>query len=197
MIPISVNSSRDAEILAGLQLGGPARRSFEELLYTSFFYLTREGERKYSLTTDDSASAYSDAVISVIDNVVAGRFEHRASLKTYISQIFYNKCVDLKRKSATNKERVHHTSDLDTMMMMLPDNARNAVQQLIDNNNRILLRQKLSEIGEKCKELLLLFEDGYPDREIATMLHYNSAEVVKVSRRRCLDKLREKMPGYE
>lgn len=197
MIPITVNSSRDAEILAGLQMGGPARRSFEELLYTSFYYLTREGERKYNLSTDDSASAYSDAVIAVIDNVVAGRFDSRASLKTYISQIFYNKCVDLRRKNTTNKERVHHTSDLDAMLLLLPDNARNAVQQLIDNNNRALLRRKLAEIGEKCRELLLLFEDGYPDREIAAMLHYNSAEVVKVSRRRCLDKLREKMPGYE
>ncbi|NSL85923.1 RNA polymerase sigma factor [Chitinophaga solisilvae] len=193
MIPASAYSSQEQEILAGLKQGGPRRRSFEEQLYRTFHYLTTEGVRKYHLTEDDSASAYSDTIISVIDNIVKGRFEGRSSLKSYTYQIFSNKCVDLHRKITTNKEKVHQTHDLDTLIGMLPDNARSIVQQLIDNSNRSLLEKYLGEIGEKCRQLLLLFEDGYSDREIATMLSYNTADVVKVSRRRCMDKLKEKM----
>lgn len=189
----SSNSSREEEILRGLQQGGPRRRSYEEQLYLLFYYFIREGVRKYRLNEEDSASAYSDTIISVIDNIVYNRFEGRSSLKSYIYQIFSNKCVDLKRKTTTNKERVHQTHDLDTFITMLPDNARNVVQQLIDNSNHSLLEKKMQEIGEKCKQLLLLFEDGYTDRDIATMLEYNSADVAKVSRRRCMEKLKEKM----
>lgn len=196
MIPLSAYNGQEQEILAGLRLGGHQRRSYEEQLYNTFHYFTREGARKYGLTEEDSASAYSDTIISVIDNIVYGRFEGRSSLKSYAFQIFSNKCVDLKRKTTTNKEKVHQTHHLDTLIMMLPDNARSVVQQLIDNSNRSLLEKGLREIGEKCKQVLLLFEDGYSDREIAAMLEYNSADVVKVSRRRCMDKLKEKIAPF-
>jgi hypothetical protein len=39
----------------------------------------------------------------------------------------------------------------------------------------------------------LLFEDGYSDKEIAVQMEYNTPEVVKTTRLRCLEKLREKM----
>ncbi|HVI47191.1 MAG TPA: sigma-70 family RNA polymerase sigma factor [Chitinophaga sp.] len=193
MIPPSAYSGQEQAILAGLQLGGSPRRTYEEQLYRLFYYLIGEGIRKYHLTEEDSSSAYSDTIISVIDNIVHGRFEGRASLKSYTYQIFSNKCVDIRRKTSTNREKVHQTHSLDALVGMLPDNARNVVQQLIDNNKRTLLQQCLREIGEKCKQMLLLFEDGYSDKEIATLLEYNSPDVVKVSRRRCMEKLKEKM----
>lgn len=184
---------QEQKILAGLQSGGPQRRIYEEQLYDQFHYLIGEGMRKYSLPEEESASAYSDAIISVIDNIVHARFEGRSSLKSYTYQIFLNKCVDIKRKTTTNKGRVHQTYSIDSLLTLLPDNARNIVQQLIDNSNRSLLQKSLADLGEKCRQLLLLFEDGYSDKEIATELQYNSADVVKVSRRRCMEKLKEKM----
>jgi hypothetical protein len=41
----------------------------------------------------------------------------------------------------------------------------------------------------------LMFEDGLTDKEIAELLSYNNAAVVKTTRLRCLDKLREKVAG--
>lgn len=193
MIPQSGYNQREQDILAGLQSGGLQRHTHEARLYELFRYLIGEGTRKYHLTEEDSASAYSDTIISVIDNIVHHRFEGRSSLKSYTYQIFSNKCVDLKRKSTTNKERVHQTHGIDTLLLMLPDNARTVVQQLIDNSHKSMLQRSLQEIGEKCKQLLLLFEDGYSDKEIAAVLQYQSADVAKVSRRRCLEKLKEKM----
>jgi RNA polymerase sigma factor (sigma-70 family) len=183
----------EESLIDGLKAGGTQRRSAERDLYEHFFYFTRQGVKKYRLTHEECASAYSDTIISVINNVVTGRFEGLSSLKSYAYQIFMNKCVDLVRKNTTNKSMVHDTQSLDPMIMTLPDKARTIVQQMVEKSDRWMLMQKLKEIGEKCKELLLLFEDGYSDREIALVMKYHSPEVVKTTRLRCLGKLREKI----
>ncbi len=76
--------------------------------------------------------------------------------------------------------------------MQLPDAARTVVEKLINDQMFIDLKNQLNTIGDKCKEILLLFEDGLTDREIAVELSYNSAAVAKTSRLRCLEKLRGK-----
>ncbi|HYF69303.1 MAG TPA: sigma-70 family RNA polymerase sigma factor [Ohtaekwangia sp.] len=183
----------ESTLITGLQSDGVQRRLSEKKLYEHFFYLTRVAIRKYSLTEDECASAYSDTIIGIIDNIVNRRFEGRSSLKTYTYQIFMNKCVDVVRKKTTHKNSVLNTDAMDAYIFSLPDKARNIVQQMIEKSNRLTLTQKIQELGEKCKQLLLMFEDGYSDKEIALEMNYNSVDVVKTSRLRCLDKLREKV----
>jgi RNA polymerase sigma factor (sigma-70 family) len=182
-------------IIQGIQSGGRERAAYERKLYAHFLYFVRQGMLKYRLPEEDCASAYSDTIITVIAAITSGSFEGRSSLKSYAFQIFMNKCVDLVRKETTNKNRVHQTASLSSLVMELPDRARNAVQQLIAKNERSFVWQKLEEIGEKCKQLLLLFEDNYSDKEIAALMQYNSADVVKTSRLRCIEKLKEKIAG--
>lgn len=183
----------EASLISSLKSGGTQRRFAEKDLYRHFFYFIKQGEKKYRLSADECASAYSDTIISVIDNVVGGRFEGLSSLKSYAYQIFMNKCVDLVRKNTTNKSMVHDTQSINPMVLALPDKARTVVQQLMEKSDRWMLTQKLKEIGDKCRDLLLLFEDGYSDREIALVMQYHSPEVVKTTRLRCLGKLREKL----
>jgi RNA polymerase sigma factor (sigma-70 family) len=180
-------------LITGLQTGGAQRRLAEKNLYERFTYLVQHGMRTSRLSEDDSVSAYSDTILSVIDNVVGGRFEGRSSLKSYVFQIFMNKSVDLVRKKTTNRYTLYDNDVVDRLTRTLPDKARNIVQQLIDANEQSSLMAKIRALGEKCRQLLLLFEDGYTDKEIAVQMEYNSAEVVKTTRLRCLEKLREKM----
>ena len=88
---------------------------------------------------------------------------------------------------------VHNTSGINDYLTALPDKTKSIIQQIIEKSQRTSLLQKLEEIGEKCKRLLLLFEDGYTDKEIAEIMQYNSADVVKTSRLRCLEKLKAKV----
>ena len=187
----------DFDLITGLQSGGVQRRLTEKKIYEHFFYLTRVGIRKYQLSEDECATAYSDSIISIIENIVSGKFEGRSSLKTYTYQIFMNKCVDVIRKKTTNKSAVFDTEEIEDYMFSLPDRARNVVQQLVEKSNRLILAQKIGELGEKCKRLLLMFEDGYSDKEIAQEMQYNSVDVVKTSRLRCLEKLREKIGSLQ
>ena len=184
---------QDSDILFGLKAGYKQRTAYEKILYTQYAYFIDEGCRKQSINYDESFSAYSDAVLSAIHNIINNHFDGRSSIKTYLYQIFSNKCIDLVRKSSTNKHQVHKTMPVPEMMNQLPDGAKTSIERLMHNELKAKIRTQLGTIGKKCKELLLMFEDGLTDKEIAQELSYNNAAVVKTTRLRCLEKLREKV----
>src|ERR1700755_2388081 len=165
---------QDEAIIDGLVSGGLQRQTFENELYQKYSYFINEGCRKYNISSDDSFSAYSDAVLSVIHNILDQSFASRSSLKTYLYKIFTNKCIDVIRKKTTIKEKVNASSVETEMLGQLPDNAKIVVEKLIDKQRMMAVKKFLEEIGEKCKQILLLFQDGYSDKEIAEQLAYNS-----------------------
>ncbi len=183
---------KDKEILAGLLGSQKERASWELQFYQRFEYFIKLGCGKFRLSTEDSFSAYSDSLLSAINNITAGRFDGSSSLKTYLFRIFSNKCIDLIRKNSINKASVHYSVQNPELLQQLPDKARSAVEQMIHRNKLDTLRECLQKLGEKCRELLLLFEEGLSDRDIAGRMDYNSAAVVKTTRLRCLEKLRER-----
>jgi RNA polymerase sigma-70 factor (ECF subfamily) len=183
----------DKEILDGLQSGMKQRYACEKELYQRFIYFIREGSEKYYLTQEDSFSVYSDTILSFIHNVISGKFDGRSSVKTYIFQIFSNKCIDLVRKNTTNKQQVHRPVTTPDLLLQLPDEARAAVELLIEEQRMHAIKEQLKNIGDKCREILLLFEDGFTDKEIAEELSYNSPAVAKTTRIRCIEKLKEKV----
>src|ERR1700760_1742090 len=184
---------KDTEILAGLLTGPTERAPWELKLYRRFQYFIDQGIRKFRLTNEDSFSAYSDAVLSTINNIASGRFDGSSSLKTYLFRIFSNKCIDQVRKNTMHKAAVHHSVETPELLAHLPDKARSAVELLIHRSKIETLREYVQKLGEKCRELLLLFEDGFSDKDIAEKMDYNSPAVVKTTRLRCIDRLRDLM----
>ena len=180
----------DAEILHGLQNNVLKRQLYENSLYSRFHYFIEEGKRKYSLTHEDAFTSYTDAVIKTIENIYNGAFEGRSSLKTYIYQIFHNKCVDQVRKNATNKSEVNKAVGLTETLNNISDTAKTILQQLADKADIDLLKRQLNEIGNNCRQMLMFSADGYSDREIAEMMGFKTSAVAKTSRLRCLEKLR-------
>lgn len=180
----------DAEIIENLKQNGINRRKAEEHLFNRYVYFIREAVKKYSLSEEEAFDVYSDTVLSAIEKISTGSFEGRSTLKTYLFRIFHNKCVDRIRKLTTNKNKIHRTTFIPDMMLHLSDSAKSVIQQLIERSDFDLLKRKLNEIGDNCRQLLMLFADGYSDKEIASSMEYKTAEVVKTSRLRCLEKLR-------
>jgi RNA polymerase sigma-70 factor (ECF subfamily) len=181
----------DQEIIEHLRQSGIDKRRSEEELFNRFSYFIREGITKHTLSEDEAFNAYSDTVLAALENIRNTHFESRASLKTYLYQIFHNKCVDLIRKKTTNKNSVHRSEIISDRLMQLSDSARSAVQKLIDQADWSRLREKLNELEEKCRQLLMFWGENYSDKEIASFLQYKTADVVKTSRLRCLDRLRK------
>jgi RNA polymerase sigma factor (sigma-70 family) len=181
----------DQEIIEQLRQSGTDKRRSEEQLFNRFAYFVREGMTKHALSEDESFNAYSDTILAALENINKASFESRASLKTYLYQIFHNKCVDLLRKRTTNKNSVHRPEAISDRLMHLSDSARSVVQKLIDQADWNRLREKLNELEEKCRQILMFWGENYNDKEIATLLQYKTADVVKTSRLRCLEKLRK------
>jgi RNA polymerase sigma factor (sigma-70 family) len=187
--------TEDTALISDLQQTGTRKRKGEEILFGNFAYFIREGMHKYGLSEDEAFNAYSDGILSAIEKITRGSFEGRSSLKTYIYQIFHNKCVDLLRKKATNKHSVHRTVSITDMLFHISDTAKSTIQKLIEQADWSLMREKLNELGDTCRQLLLLSAEGNTDRQIAPALGYKTAESVKTSRLRCLERLRKLYKG--
>ena len=114
----------DQGIIEQLRRGGTDRRRSEEQLFSRFSYFIREGITKHSLSEDDAFNAYSDTILVAIENLINAGFEGRASLKTYLYQIFHNKCVDLIRKKTTNKHSVNRSESISDRLLLLADSSR-------------------------------------------------------------------------
>jgi RNA polymerase sigma factor (sigma-70 family) len=180
----------DRDIKENLAQHGIYRRRGEEQLFTTYMYFIKEGMKKYPLTEDEAFDAYSDAVLACIEKVTNGSFEGLSTIKTFLFQIFSNKCVDLVRRKTTNKQSVHRTLEISDMLLHLSDTAKTVVHKLIEQTDNNLLQQKLDELGSNCRQLLLLSAEGNSDKQIAEQMEYKTADVVKTSRLRCLERLR-------
>jgi RNA polymerase sigma-70 factor (ECF subfamily) len=181
----------DTELIEGLRSNSSNKQYYEDALYGRFAYFIEQAESKFRLTHEDAFSAYSDAVIKALEHITNGRFEGKSSLKTYLYQIFNNKCVDQVRKNTTKKSEVHQATTVNEKLNTISDTAKTVIQRLTEQADIDLLRRKLLEIGDNCRQLLQLSAEGYSDKEIATILKFKTAAVSKTSRLRCLDKLRK------
>ena len=180
----------DADLVEAIRPGSPDKRRAENTLYKQFAYLIKEGAWKHKLTRDETSVAYSDTILTVIESIEKGRYEASASLKTYVYQIFNNKCVDLIRRNSTNKAAVHRGASLDEYVYEIPDDTRGVIEKLMQSYDYSLLYQRIKQLGDKCREMIRLWSEGTSDQLIAGALGYQSADVVKTSRLRCLDRLR-------
>lgn len=185
------DSSKDWHIIGQLRQEGLERRKGEESLFEEYAYFIREGMRKHRLSEEQAFDAYSDSVLAAIDSISHGTFKGDSSLKSYLYKIFHNKCVDLFRKNTTNKNIINRAHSINEELLRLSDMSRSILQTLIEKTDWMILRERIAKLGEDCKKMLLLWADSYSDKEIAVVMDYKTANVVKTSRLRCLTKLRQ------
>lgn len=181
----------EREIIDSIEKNGTERKKGEERLFNRYAYFIKEAIHKYSLTREEAFDIYSDTVISAIEKISTGSFQGRSSLKTWIYQIFHNKYVDLVRKRSTNKGSIHRTLSISDLLFGIADDSKTIIQQLVQKTDWTVLRQKLNQVGDNCRQMLLLWADGYSDKEIAVSMDYKTADVVKTSRLRCLERLKQ------
>ena len=183
-------NAADVEIIRSLGADGIIKQKAEEELFKRYQYFIRLRESRYSLHKEDLLDAYSDAVLAAIHAISLGRFENRASLKTYIFGIYHHKCVDLIRKKTTQKNVVNKPEILSEMQLGLSDKAVSVLEKITVKSDLDLIKKKMNNLCGNCKQLLLLSADGYSDKQLAQQFNLKTADVAKTCRIRCLKKLR-------
>lgn len=182
------------DLIGGLFRDGKERQLSETALHTHFLYLIRYGVWRHRLPKDVCESIYSDTMYVVINNIRQGKFEKKASLETYINSIFDHKCIDAVRSMLAEKNKtLHHSVDIEFFTQKLPDSARSIIEALIRKEDIDKINKNREELGENCRQLLFFFEEDKKDTETAQLMGFKSAEVVKTTRLRCMEKLRQKV----
>jgi len=180
----------DEQLIAGLKPGAVKKELWETKLYLKYRFMIHDAAWRHQLNEDDISMAYSDAILTTINNISAGRFEHRSSLQTYISNIFQYKLIDRIRLNKAAKAGTRFGDSLDDHLETLPGDTRDIVQKLTEQYEVYKLKGFIQMMDDRCKKIILAWGEGYHDKEIASDLGYLSAAVAKTSRLRCLSKLK-------
>ena len=152
--------------------------------------------RKYSLGDDDILDIYQDAYIAFFENVQKGKLtELKSSIATYVTAIGKYKILERLRsrsKNAPVENRLQVVGEMDQSLDAFE------LEQEPLSPQQLLLRQHFERLGEKCREILRMFYyRGMNIKEIKTAGNYNSENVVKSQKSRCLKTLREAIQKSE
>ncbi len=148
--------------------------------------------RRFNLSEDENVDVYQDAYVIFYDNVMNGKIERfTSSISTYLFSIGKYLIFDRMRK---NKKTVGSNFDLS----IVKDEAASIDHLEIDTpvltREQQLLRQHFDALGKQCRELLTLFYyRGFTIQEIMESENYNSENVVKAAKSRCMKSLRERI----
>src|SRR5215212_5036883 len=169
----------EQEILDKLRSSGIIRMKGEEQLFKKYFYFISHGRNKYSLTDDNLFDAYSDTIIAAIKSITGGSFKEKSSLKTFLYQIFSNKCVDILRKKTARKSSINQTVSINDMEIFISDSSESVIEQLIKKADADAFKHQLNQLCDKNQLLMVLAAEGYTDKEIAIKMNFKTGDVVK------------------
>lgn len=148
--------------------------------------------RRYSLSEEEIVDVYQDAYIIFYNNIMSGKIESFTStIGTYLFGIGRNLIFDKMKK---NKKMVRSEYDLaivgeeDELVSTLEIEEKSLTRE------QELLQQYFGTLGKQCQELLTYFYyRGYTIQEIMIAENYNSENVVKAAKSRCMKTLRERI----
>ena len=132
----------------------------------------------------DAEDVFQEGIRSFLINARKEEFELTSNLKTYIIAIC--KYVWLGRLRKHSRE---FSSDDDHSQTMIEEDTPE--EHLILEEKKTKLQEVLSELGEKCKQVLGLWSLSYSMAEIAEKTGYKSDAVVRKKKHQCMKGLTE------
>lgn len=158
------------------------------LLYREHYELLARYILTNSGSNQDAQDIFQDVVVAFIHTVKSGRFRGDSSIKTFLYALNKNLWLnELKRRGRSIKREVRYEMENEKKI--------EAIDKIIESREagRHLL-QIMNELGESCKQILLLFYyHNQSMKEIAEKTEYENEQVVRNKKYKCLKKLEEKM----
>jgi len=151
-------------------------------MYLDQFDKIRSLALRYGKDESSVFDLFQDGMIDMIENLRSGKFDHGASLGTYLFSICRNKLNNEKRK------RKIETSELN-------ENLEQHDEEYSEETHKAeqIMNQELGRMKEDCKKLLRMFYfEKKPLKEIASIMSYTES-FVRVKSNRCKNTLRKKL----
>jgi RNA polymerase sigma factor (sigma-70 family) len=135
-------------------------------------------------TNDDAEDILQEALVILWERVRAGNYEYTAALGTFLfataRNLWLRRLARARREQPLDPDGERSTSD-----------DPSPLEELIDNERTLSIRNALSNLGEPCRSLLVLFywEEASMD-EIARQLGLANAATAKSKKYQCKEQLK-------
>ena len=136
-------------------------------------------------TETDAADIFQDALMSIYNKAKTGDFELTCPMEAFLYLICKNKWLNVLNKRKTQKVT---NTDTEGFNYIGEDSFRLAEDCVMHQERSALLAEKLSEMGESCKNLLKLSWSGLSMDEVAKKLKVSYAYARK-KKSECMAKL--------
>ena len=125
---------------------------------------------------------FHDSIIQLIKSIHQGKYNQESSLMIYFFGIYRNKCREALRLS-TGKKAVVELPPNDIADLQSP------LDVIFGDDLKILLRNTLDKLDEKCKQLLTLWADNHSMKEITEQMALSSNRIAITYNARCKKRL--------
>lgn len=174
----------DESLIADIQRGGSARAEALKRLYQ--LPGLRESVYRHVLqhggSQQDAQDMFQETLVLFDRNLREGRFEGKSALRTYFVAIAKWHWVTVRRQQGRYTELSPAQYD---------GEVESPEADTIRSEYRELFQEALGQIGERCRELLQLYQLEYSMEEIAQKMQYGSSDVAKKEAYRCRMRFRE------
>jgi len=181
--------NEDSKLLDALRNGNDS--ALEELFYKNRRSIASLVIRNHG-TDDDVEDVLQESLIVLWERIRKGTFEHQAKLSTFIYATAKNIWL---RRLARQRREFPAAGEI----FEIPDGNSSPFEEMEENERILAVEQAMEEIGNPCKDILLLYYwEEESMEEIAVKLGFANADTVKSKKYQCkkaLEKLVKKALG--
>ena len=179
----------DERLAQGIRAGGPGREAALQAMYqkpglreTVIRLVLDHGGRR-----DDALDVFQETLLLFDRNLREGRFEGRSTLATYFVGIAKWRWQAVRRRQGRLTELL--PGDYDGLV-------ESPEAEVLRTEHREWLEKALGQIGERCRQLLQLYQLDYSMEEITRTMQYANADVAKKEAYRCRMRFRELLEQF-
>ncbi len=143
----------------------------------------------------DRKSCFHDAMLQLLELArnPGYQLEQKVALRSVFYEIFYRRCVDFLRRSATKKNspNLAWTGPEATLLEQLSKETQEAVEASAFQIDPAALKASVAELGQTCLQLIQWFYfESCPLEEIGRRVN-NTVSYVKTTKWRCIQRLKK------
>ncbi len=155
-------------------------------LYSEHFENLTHFIRKNSGNRQDAEDVFQETIMVFVDMVQRGKFRSESSIKTFLYAIARNLWLNAMKK----RDRMFVR---DTEQLNVSDGETEDLQAaIIRNESKRKVLEFIGQLGETCRKILIYYYyDNFSMKEICERMHYESEQVVRNQKYKCMKKLTE------
>lgn len=181
---MSIQAIDDKQLVKQLLGKGPGLDQALHTIYTTYRNLVEQLILKNDGSIEEAKDVFQDTVIDFYENVRNGKFKGQSAISTYLYSIARFKWLNrLKRKKTeTRIIDTQQTTDIEWSFE----------EEYLEQEKKNEIMKLFNALGASCKDLLThTIYHNYSMAEAAKKLNYNSEQVVRNQKYRCMKKLKE------